>query len=205
MTNTKIKGLNTPKWIVGIKGFWDAKVRKTAVIDPHSGQIVSGYLTWNAAQLHAYEAKTVKLLGNEVKAVRADACKLMTEYSQVQRNLKPLPPVPDPDDVFRMRQYVEAEKEHLAAVARLNAIESRLMEITTKLRDREHHVIQDLRNVMGLMRSKFAAYGHGMLLRPVSDQMLPELKLSGALDDYHKTHAQEDACIQRILQEVYHV
>ena len=45
MTNTKIKGLNTPKWIVGIKGFWDAKVRKTAVIDPHSGQIVSGYLT----------------------------------------------------------------------------------------------------------------------------------------------------------------
>lgn len=204
MKKTKIKGLNTPNWIVGIRGFWDARIRKIAVVDPHSGLLVSGYLTGNYAMLHAYEAGKVDDLENEVKAVRTEASDLVTEYSQIQRGLEPLPTVPDPGDVNRVRQYQQAEARRQAAITRLYEIESRLMEISNKLHDREHHVLQDLGHVMGLMRSKFSAYGHGMMLRPVSGQMIPELALSGALEVYHDIHKQEDACIQRILQEVYH-
>ena len=204
MKKTKIKGLHTPGWIVGIHGFWDAKVRKTAVVDPHSGLLVSGYFTGYAARLHSFEACKVDDLENEVKAVRAEASELVTEHSQISRRLEPLPPVPDHGDVSRMRQYQRAEARRQAATTRLNEIESRLMEIHIKLRDREHHVLQELGHVMGLMRSKFSAYGHGMMLCPISDQMIPELSLSGALEVYHDIHKQEDACIQRILQEVYH-
>lgn len=204
MKKTKIKGLRTPNWLVGIQGFCDARIRKTAVVDPHSSLLVSGYITGKTSQLHAYEAHKVDCLENEVKAVRAEASELVTEYSQIHRRLEPLPDVPDPGDVNRVRQYQRAETRHKADIARLNEIESRLMEIHNKLRDREHHVLQELGHVMGLLRSKFSAYGHGMMLGPVSDQMIPELALSGALEVYHDIHKQEDACIQRILQEVYH-
>lgn len=204
MKKTKIRGLRTPSWIVAIRGFGDARVRKTAAVDPNSGLLVSGYITGMLAQLHAYEAGAVDNLENEVKSVRAEASELMTEHSQIRRSLEPLPAVPDPTDVDRMRQYRQAEARNRSTTTRLYEIESRLMEIQNKLTDREHHVLQVLSNVMGLMRSKFSAYGHGMMLQPVSDQMIPEPTLNGALAVYHDIHKQQDACIQKILQEVYH-
>lgn len=204
MKKTKIKGLNTPNVIVGFRGFWDARISKTAVVDPDSGLLVSGYITEKLSRLHAYEAEKVDDLENEVKAVRTEASDLVTEYSQIQRGLEPLPAVPDPGDVNRVRQYQQAEARRQEATTRLYEIESRLMEINNKLTDREHHVLQELSRVMGLMRSKFSAYGHGMMLRPVSEQMIPEPTLTGALAVYHDIHKQQDACIQKILQEVYH-
>lgn len=204
MIKAKIKGLNTPNLFVGIRGFFDARIRKNAVIDPESGLLISGYITEKLAQLHAYEAGVVDTLGNEVKSVRAEASELVTEHSQIRRKLEPLPALPDAADVDRMRQYRQAEARNRAATTRLYEIESRLMEIQNKLTDREHHVLQELGNVMGLMRSKFSAYGHGMMLRPVSGQMIPEPTLTGALEVYHDIHKLQDACIQKILQEVYH-
>lgn len=204
MKKSKIKGLNTPNIIVGFRGFWDAKVRKNAVINPDTGLLVSGYITEKISQFHAFEAGKVDDLGNEVKAVRAEASELMTEHSQIRRSLEPLPAVPDPGDVARVRQYRQAEARNRAATTRMYEIESRLMSIQNKLTDREHNTLQELGHVMGLLRSKFSAYGHGMMLRPVSEEMIPAPTLTGALSVYHDIHRQQDACIQKILQEVYH-
>lgn len=204
MKKNKIKGLYTPNLLVSIRGFWDARIRKTAVVDPDSGLLVSGYITGMSSRLQAYEAGKVDDLGNEVKAARAEASGLVTEYAQLRRRMEPMPQIPDPGDVHRVRQYQRADARNRAAIARMYEIESRLMEISNKLRDREHHVLQELSRVRSLMRSKFSAYGHGMMLRPVGDNMIPELSLAGSLEIYHQLHREEDARIRRIIEEVHH-
>lgn len=203
MKKNKIKGLNTPNWIVGIWGFCDARIRKIAGVDPNSGLLVSGYITGKSSQFHAYEAQKVDNLENEVKAVRTEAGELVTEYAQLRRRMEPMPMVPDPGDIARVRQYQRAEARNRAAVARCDEIGRRMAEIEAKLQDREHHVLQELRHAKGVIRSKFAAYGHGMMLRPVDMHMIPELDLAGSLEIYHEVHREEDARIQRIIEEVH--
>lgn len=203
MRKNKIKGLGTPNFLVGIRGFMDARLTKTAVIDAETGQIVSGYITRMFAQLQAYEAGQIDKLENEVKAARAAAGELVAEYAQIRRGLEQLPAVPDPKDVQRVRQYQRAQERQRDKIARCDEIARRLVEIDAKLRDREHHVRQELNHTVGIIKSKFAAYGHGMMRRPVDEKMIPNPTLSDAREVYHEVHLKEDERIQNIIEEVY--
>lgn len=201
--SNKLKGIHTPNAVLFCKGLFDARLLKTAALDPDTGCIGSSYLTEGVKRFHSYSADQLKLLTNDVKSVRAEASDLVTEYHLIGKRMADVPAITAVSDVNRLRQHRRAAARRSSAVERRSEILHRLTEIDTKIRSRELQTLEELESAAGALQSKFAAYGRGMLLS-VQPGQLPALSYAEALDLYHRANEAGDARMKAILEEVYH-
>lgn len=178
----QINGLKTPRLFLWILGFIHGLFH-TGDFDPQTEMITSGYIT---GQVRRYQAACA------IRLAMAEA-KLQELWTEADRLLLSLPGPGTPQRPDHLsggaqaraleaasRQRASREAQRLDGLKRLSDLSNMILAVL----DQAHRQMEATAN---LLLSAFAAYGHGLLMRPVSARNLPAV-------------GYKSSCIQSILK-----
>lgn len=199
-----IKGLRTPRLLLWLRGFFHGRILHTGELDPETEMIASGYVT---GQLRRYDKACIQRCeqaAERLKDVWADLDQLLIELDDVSTELREL--------VVPQRAVGETGAQARARekkVKRRAALEERQLTILKRMSDHANAILAEAtrtRNQMAAtaeaLLSGFAAYGHGLILRPVLERNLPTLAPDDRAAAMFANHAATWNTVQSILKEV---
>jgi len=179
-TNTvlKVKGIHTPRLLLWMKGFLD-KTLHTGGIDPENGEISSSYITGQVARFEEACEKRIAAADDKLKALWAEADNKLIDYANL-----PQIDVPDCRDATsatngaaaRMRE--KAEEYKASRDAKRIDIVKRLSDIANLILAESIQVDEEIAATANQLSSGLAAYGHGLLFKPVYPHMIPSIDTS---------------------------
>lgn len=199
----KLKGLRVPGLLLWILGFIHSHILRTVLVDEESGKVSSGYIEGKLRLFKELTARSVKQLEEELHELRLEASKLMAEDSFLRERTKKIDIIQEPRTVNDYRKMKKQLAEQQEINKRHHEILTRLTQIDAALASGEIKLSEELQAVSGALQNKFAAYIHGVLMKPVAAYNIPEVTCEGYLDDYKRMHKKEDESMKQILEEVY--
>ena len=178
-TVLKVKGLHTPRLLLWMKGFLDRTLH-TGGIDPENGEISSSYITGQVARFEEACEKRIAAADDKIKGLWAEADNKLIDYA----NLPQIERVPDYKDVpgitngAAARIHEKAEKDKAFREAKRIDIVKRLSDIENLILAESIQVDEEIAATANQLSSCLAAYGHGLLFKPVYPHMIPSIDTS---------------------------
>lgn len=180
VTVLKVKGLHTPRLFLWMKGLLDGKLLHTGGLDPTTGMLSSSYITGQIARFQTACAKRMAVADEKLKPFWAEADRLLIDYA----NLPMAAPAWDnntkagseSNTMARMRE--KNEKMKASREAERITIVKRLTDIGNMILAERVQVDEEIEATAKQLSSTFAAYGHGLIFKPVFDHMLPTIGMS---------------------------
>ena len=199
----KMKGIGVPRIFIWILGLLHGRIFKTAALDSETGYICSSYITGKCKLFHGLSASRVKLLEQELKAVRSEAFQLMTQEAQIRKSLDKDVVGDAPDSINEKRNAARCAARRASYIQCHEENIRRLGQIDSKIRSCELNAREELDVTASELQSLFATYAHGMLLRPVQSRCIPPVEYNHCFDLYQESHKSEDQQLHCILKEVF--
>lgn len=188
-----MKGLHTPRICLWIGGFVHGKILHTGGIDPENNTISSAYIT---GQMKRFEGACILRLADAEASLAKDwetAEHLLIDYENVMFQLSSTMDF----TVFSQKSTSEEErsreKEALnraALTAQQLVIKKQLADISSHVLNRTHQAYSDMEATGDQLLGCLSAYGHGMLLKPISPSLLPKIHLENYSDRLLQEHQQ---------------
>lgn len=199
----KLKGLGVPRIFIWILGFSHGRIFKTAVVDPETGTISSGYIAEKTRLFNKLSSEYVGIMENELKAIRADAAKLLSDEASLRKEADEIKMPVAMETVADKRAARTAAADMSVCVKAHRQTLERLVELNGKITSREAIAREELDAVASALQGLFAVYARGMLIKPVRSSMIPSVEYEKSFEIYHAAHEKEDQQIAFVLKEVY--
>ena len=199
----KLKGLGVPRIFIWILGFSHGCIFRTAVVDPETGTITSGYIAEKKRLFNKLSSEYVGRMENELKAIRADAAKLLSDEASLRKEADEIKMPGTMETVADKRAARTAAADMSACVKAHRQILERLVELNGKITSREAIAREELDAVASALQGLFAVYARGMLIKPVRSGMIPSVEYEKSFEIYHSAHEKEDQQIAFVLKEVF--
>ncbi len=199
----KLKGLGVPRFIIWLLGFSHGCIFRTAMVDPETGLISSGYITEKCRLFNKLSSECVGVMENDLKAIRADAAKLLSDEASLRKEADEIRMPESMDTVAEKRAARTAAADMSACVKEHKRSLDRLVEINGKIISREVSAREDLDAIANALQGLFAVYARGMLIKPVRASMIPPVEYEKSFEIYHAAHEKEDRQMAVVLKEVY--
>ena len=208
MSKTKatlpMKGLNTPRLFLWIKGFLHGKIIHTGGIDPETGTIASGYITGQIKLFHSACTIRSGQASTKLKKTWDEADNLLIQYACVCSELKESSThqesVGESNAQARAREM--ADKARANHEAERQDILEKLAGLSNEVRDEEALARSQMEATRDLLHSTFASYGHGLLMKPVFSHNIPVVTCDDCADQILKSHEGTWNSVVSILKEV---
>lgn len=200
----KIK-VNTPHIILFIKGFWAAKVLKTAGYDKETGLLYSVYFETMANRYESYCHLRIKQLEEDLYNYRNDGVITISKDRECASKLAELDSKIHEDIQHSARDMDRLKNEKCEEVHLHQSYSEKLTEIAGKIEEEEGVLSEEFLGLAKKIEEMFAAYANGMLLRHSLESCLPKLDTFHVLDLYHSRYREKDAMLINYLKEVSHV
>ena len=200
----KLKGLKVPRIFIVLLGFIHGIIFKIASIDPDSGYISSGYITEKRRCFNELSNCMVADMVDELKAVRAEASKLMKDEARIRKNIEETALPENGMTVREKRACIEAAKKRAEYTRKYDETVDRLVEIREKINSRQLQCREERDSVSNALQSRFACYGRGMLLKQIPERMIPPVEYEKCFDLYTKNYEEEDLRMDCIVKETEH-
>lgn len=198
-----VPGLATPRWILWIHGWFHGHVLKSGGLDPETNIIASCYITGKCSLFHRACIARIEALESNLQKKWADADGLLVDYKELNSVLKTeLPSFASVSDSIRARENERNAKIRASQAADRQAVLKKLMEIASNLRSEEHLAIDQMESTAAKLKSAFAAYGHGLLMKPIYASNLPQVTCVEYLDAYHRGHEAAIMALDMIASEI---
>lgn len=199
-----MKGLRTPRFFIWLRGFWHGKIIHTGGLDPETNVIASGYVTGqikrfrNACVTRREQAET------HLNKVWCDADELLIDYTAAASALAET----GENQTAFSESNAKARANERAASRRASREEERqtimknLAMIANNIRAEYNSAHDQMEATAELLASAFACYGHGLLMRPVYSQNLPDITYEDCAKQIIDAHEDTWNAIVSILKEV---
>lgn len=207
----RCKGLWVPRPVLFLYGFLNGRFR-TAGVDRETEVLNSAYIHGHGFLYRELYRRRIAQLERNLSPVYAEADKLMAE-------LDALPDLPlgtcgkEGESGGQLpKSAAEAQSRRLAAkrIAQMDALRNktvqrrreivdRLLEIRNQAASCELSCAEELEAVAEALKSRFCAYGHGVLLKPIHIRNIPEMDCGGYMEHYRAEHAPLKQKLESIL------
>lgn len=196
-----IKGLRTPRILIWLLGLLHGKILRAGTIDPDSNLLCGSYITSKSKLYQEYCYKRIGMLEEELKGLRIESSCLMFEDDTLQAQLSALVVDTAPAESNQQKRIAARTSAiRSSALARKDAVLRRLSEISEEIRSKEMACSEELAATAEALQSRFSTYGHGMMLRPVFQKVIPPLEYEKCLRSYQQLHEETDTRLINITR-----
>ena len=191
-----MKGLHTPRFLIWCKGFTHGKLR-TGGLDPETNTLSSGYITGQTKRFR--NACIVRREEADAKLTKAwtEADQLLIEYSTLSAALA------DSDGQnARSETSAQARARERAAGKRANrqTILKNMAGLVNTIRGEYDTAHDQMEATAESLLSVYACYGHGLLMKPIYQNVLPELPYEDCADQILTAHESTWNALVTIVQ-----
>lgn len=198
-----VKGINSPRLCVWFRGFWHGKVIHTGGLDPETNTIASGYVTGqikrfrNACVTRREEAE--KKLGK----IWSTADELLLDYVSVTAMLTES----EKSQNSYSKSNAQARSNERAAAKRASYEDERqsilknLAQLVNDVRAEYGSAYDQMEATAEMLSSNFACYAHGMLMKPIYDNNLPNIVYEDCAQQILNNHENTWEAISSILEK----
>lgn len=199
----RMKGLKVPRMFIWMLGFSHGCIFRTAMVDPESGRISSGYITEKCRLYNDLSAQYVKGMEEDLKETRKEAAILMASEAFLRKGKEAIQIPESTGTITEKRAARRAQSSTEAYDREHRKVIDRLVEISGKIESYETKVREELDSTASALQSIFAVYGRGMLLKPVRENMIPPVAYEKSFEIYNKAHEKENLQMELLLGEVF--
>ena len=195
-----MKGLHTPRFLIWCKGFTHGKLR-TGGLDPETNTLSSGYITGQTKRFR--NACIVRREEAETKLTKAwtEADQLLIEYSTLSTALA------DSDGQnARSETSAQARARERAAGKRASrkadrqTILKNMAGLVNTIRGEYDTAHDQMEATAESLLSVYATYSHGLLMKPIYQNVLPELPYEDCADQILTAHESTWNALVTIVQ-----
>ena len=198
--------IKTPNLILFLKGFWDAKVTKTAGFNAETGLIFSPYFDSMENNYLSYSHVRIKEIEEELFSYRQNATLIISrdynctkKIADLESKIQSTTHQYNARDMDRFLDSKEKSVQvHLADIEELS-------KTSEKIYEEESLLIEEFLAIAKKIESMFVVYATGMLLRYSLNKCIPHLNASKAFDTYRSRYVDRDEIINNYLKEGSHV
>lgn len=197
-----MKGLHTPRFLIWCKGFLHGKILHTGGLDPETNTLSSGYITGQTKRFR--HACVLRREEAETKLTKAwtEADQLLIEYSTLSAALA------DSDGQnARSETSAQARARERAAGKRASrkadrqTILKNMAGLVNTIRGEYDTAHDQMEATAESLLSVYATYGHGLLMKPIYQNVLPELLYEDCADQILTAHANTWNALVTIVEE----
>ena len=195
-----MKGLHTPRFLIWCKGFTHGKLR-TGGLDPETNTLSSGYITGQTKRFR--HACVLRREEAETKLTKAwtEADQLLIEYSTLSAAL-----ADSGGQNARSETSAQARAHERAAGKRANrkadrqTILKNMAGLVNTIRGEYDTAHDQMEATAESLLSVYACYGHGLLMKPIYQNVLPELLYEDCADQILTAHESTWNALVTIVQ-----
>ena len=195
-----MKGLHTPRFLIWCKGFTHGKLR-TGGLDPETNTLSSGYITGQTKRFR--NACIVRREEADAKLTKAwtEADQLLIDYSTLSASL-----ADSGGQDARSETSAQARAHERAAGKRANrkadrqAILKNMAGLVNTIRGEYDTAHDQMEATAESLLSVYACYGHGLLMKPIYQNVLPELPYEDCADQILTAHESTWNALVTIIQ-----
>lgn len=195
-----MKGLHTPRFLIWCKGFTHGKLR-TGGLDPETNTLSSGYIIGQTKRFR--NACIVRREEADAKLTKAwtEADQLLIDYSTLSASL-----ADSGGQDARSETSAQARAHERAAGKRANrkadrqTILKNMAGLVNTIRGEYDTAHDQMEATAESLLSVYACYGHGLLMKPIYQNVLPELPYEDCADQILTAHESTWNALVTIVQ-----
>lgn len=196
-----MKGLHTPRFLIWCKGFLHGKILHTGGLDPETNTLSSGYITSQTKRFR--HACVLRREVAETKLTKAwtEADQLLIEYSTLSAAL-----ADSGGQNARSETSAQARARERAAGKRASrkadrqTILKNMAGLVNVIRGEYDTAHDQMEATAESLLSVYACYGHGLLMKPIYQNVLPELLYEDCADQILTAHESTWNALVTIVQ-----
>lgn len=196
-----MKGLHTPRFLIWCKGFLHGKILHTGGLDPETNTLSSGYITGQTKRFR--HACVLRREEAETKLTKAwtEADQLLIEYSTLSAAL-----ADSGGQNARSETSAQARARERAAGKRASrkadrqTILKNMAGLVNVIRGEYDTAHDQMEATAESLLSVYACYGHGLLMKPIYQNVLPELLYEDCADQILTAHESTWNALVTIVQ-----
>ena len=202
-TTLPMKGLRAPRILLWARGFFQGKILHSGGLDPQTNTISSGYITGQAARFYSACAARCEKVEGKLQKDWADADRLLLDLTNISMALREV----NDHQKFSSESSAQARAREAASKKRVfyeserSAILKRLSDISNTVRTELDQARNQMEATAEMLMSTYAAYGHGLLMKPVYPQNLPSVRYDDCIEHILKNHEDTWNAIISIIKE----
>ncbi len=199
-----MKGIRTPRFLIWLRGFLHGKIIHTGGLDPETNTISSSYITGQDKRFR--NACIVRREQAELKLAKAwsEADQLLIDFTAVSNTLTDS----DKSQNRHSESNAQARANERAAGKRASreserqAILKRLANIVNDVRAEIDFAHDQMEATAEILLSTFSCYGHGLLMKSVYANNLPNITYEDCAKQILASHEDTWNAIVSIMKEV---
>lgn len=196
-----MKGLHTPRFLIWCKGFLHGKILHTGGLDPETNTLSSGYIISQTKRFR--HACVLRREEAETKLTKAwtEADQLLIEYSTLSAAL-----ADSGGQNARSETSAQARARERAAGKRASrkadrqTILKNMAGLVNVIRGEYDTAHDQMEATAESLLSVYACYGHGLLMKPIYQNVLPELLYEDCADQILTAHESTWNALVTIVQ-----
>ena len=187
-----MKGLHTPRFLIWCKGFTHGKLR-TGGLDPETNTLSSGYITGQTKRFR--NACIVRREEADAKLTKAwtEADQLLIDYSTLSASLA--------DSGGQTRARERAAGKRASRKADRQTILKNMAGLVNTIRGEYDTAHDQMEATAESLLSVYATYGHGLLMKPIYQNVLPDLVYEDSVQQILSAHANTWNALVTIVEE----
>ena len=209
MSNREIKalpvrGMNVPRLLIWTRGLIHGKMLHSAGQDDRTQALISSYITGQTRRFREECSSCMTKVEDHLKNVWTEADALLIDLAHTRTTLTAksgiVPVTPVNNDQLRAQEReaqrsAALQEEQQAALKRLSVIRNMISSEVLMARNRMESTSERL-------LSTFSAYGHGVLLKPIRKEFMPEISFDEFVTRYMQSHEETWNAILKNTKEV---